>query len=274
MRNLLLAMVLAMWPAAMASAQIGGNPQDPAGGQPGQFEQGDREGGFRRMGPPPNPMFTAIDVDGDGVITKAELRKAIVALKRLDTDGDGNITLAEASPASPWGDPAQFVERMITENDKNGDGILSADEVPERMQRMLEGADQNGDGAFSREELTLGMENMRNRFRGGRDRGGFRGGQNAFGPGANGPGADPRTGQFLQHDVNNDGRLTYDEIPRAMRAAFQPGDDRNGDGAIDAAELQAVIARMGGGAQAIGAGGDPNAGRDPNTFRDPNRRNR
>jgi hypothetical protein len=37
---------------------------------------------------------------------------------------------------------------------------------------------------------------------------------------------------------------------------------------LDAAELQAVIQRMGSRARAIGAAGDPN------TFRDPNRRNR
>jgi len=265
MRNHLLAMMLAMWPAAIASAQLGGNPQNQPGGQPPQFEQGNRDDdGFRRMGPPPNPMFTAIDVDGDGVITKAELRKAIVALKKLDADGDGNITLAEVTSASPWGDPAQFVERMITENDKNGDGMLSADEVPERMQRMLEGADQNGDGAFTREELTLGMENMRNRFRGGRDRDGFRGGQGGFNGGDRG--SDP-IGRLMQYDQDGNG-LSADEIPPRMQAMFRPTDDLNKDGVLNAAELQAVIQRMGGAAQAIGAGGDPN------TFRDPNRRNR
>ena len=62
---------------------------------PGE-DRGGREGfgGFRR----PNPMFEAIDANGDGTINNVELRKAIAALRKLDADGDGNITLAEATP--------------------------------------------------------------------------------------------------------------------------------------------------------------------------------
>jgi hypothetical protein len=236
-------------------------------GQPPQVDQGnaDEQGRFRRMGPPPNVMFTAIDVDGDGVITKAELRKAVAALKKLDTDNDGAITLAEVSPASPWGDPAAFVERMLTENDKNGDGKLTVDEVPERMQRMLQDADTNADNAIDREELTAAMENMRNRFRGGPGRGGpSRGGPQSFNGGDRD--SDPMA-RIMQYDQDGNG-LSSDEIPPRMQAMFRPADDLDKNGVLDAAELKAVIARMGAGAQAIGAGGDPN------TFRDPNRRNR
>jgi Ca2+-binding EF-hand superfamily protein len=264
MRSLLLVAMLAICPAPVALAQLGGNPQDPAGGQPPQSERGEGgEGGFRRYGPPPNPMFTAIDVDGDGVLNRTELRKAYAALKKLDADGDGSITLAEVTPASPWSDPAGFVQRVITENDKNGDGKLSADEVPERLQRMLENADQDGNGEFTREELSAAMENMRERFRG-RGRDGFRGGDGGF----SGRGRDDNPiGRIMQYDQDGNG-LSPDEIPPRMQAMFRPTDDMNKDGLLDAAELQAVIARMGGAAQAIGAGGDPN------TFRDPNRRNR
>jgi Ca2+-binding EF-hand superfamily protein len=159
---------------------------------------------------------------------------------------------------------------MLKENDKNGDGTLAADELPERMQQMLEDADKDSDGQFTREELLASVEGMRERFRGRRGRG-FRGGQRV---GANDRGPDPRTGQFMRNDINNDGRLTLEEIPRQMRQAFRAEDDRNGDGAIDAGELQMVIARMGGAAEAVGAGVDPNEFGDPNTFRDPNRRNR
>ena len=75
------------------------------------------------MGPPSNPMFEAIDADGDGVITKSELRRAIVQLRKLDTDKDGNITLAEVSPqggpggpmgrGGPFGDPGQMIDRLM-----------------------------------------------------------------------------------------------------------------------------------------------------------------
>jgi hypothetical protein len=53
-----------------------------------------------RAAPQANAMFAAMDADGDGVISKVELRKAIKALKTLDTDNDGSITLAEASVGS------------------------------------------------------------------------------------------------------------------------------------------------------------------------------
>jgi Ca2+-binding EF-hand superfamily protein len=196
------------------------------------------------------------------VITKNELRKAIVQLKKLDTDGDGNITLAEVSPRGLMGpggppgpawDPTQFVDRFM-ENDKNGDGTLSADEVTDTVRPMIEGADQNGDGSFSRDELTAHMQNARNRGPGR----GFPGGPGGFrGPG--GPGgfadrpfdANQMTGQLMRNDRNGDGRLTADELPPQAVRMFQGG-DQNGDGAIDAAEMQAVMRRMGRGARALG----------------------
>lgn len=276
MRIQLLAVMLVAGLAAMTPAQIIENPQNPPTERPPQAGRGERrEGGFWRMGPPPNPMFTAIDADGDGVITKVELRKAIAALKKLDADGDGNITLAEVSPPSPFSDPAQFVDRVIADNDKNGDGKLSKDEVPERLQRMLENADQNGDGEITREEVTAAMQSMRERFRGGPGGpGGLGDGRFSRGPegGPRGPGdrgADSNQiiGQWMQFDRNGDGRLSANEVPPQMGAMLRGG-DQNGDGMIDPAELQAIVARMGGAARAVGAGGDPN------TFRDPNRRNR
>jgi Ca2+-binding EF-hand superfamily protein len=225
------------------------------------------------FGPPPNPMFTAIDADGDGVITKAELRKAIVALKKLDADKDGNITLAEASPmGGPVGDPAQFVDRIM-QHDKDGNG-LTPDEVPAPMQPMLQNADQNGDGVITRDELAANMEKMRNQFRGAPGSGPFPGGPRGFAPGAGRPRAEAEqiTGQFLQYDRDGDGRLTANELPREAARMLQGG-DQNNDGAIDAGELQAAIARMGGAARAWAAGREP-GGLQSTPFRDPNRRNR
>ena len=263
MRSYLFAMMLAMLPAAIATAQFGANPQNPPGEPPPGVEQRKPagQGAAGEVAAPPNAMFAVIDADGDGVITKAELRKAIKALRTLDADNDGNITLAEASaagPAGPGGNPE--VDRMMKELDKNGDGKLTADEVPPQMMPMLQGADKNGDRAIDRDELAAAMQQNP-----------FRRGPGGFPPGANGRGADPRTGQFLKHDVNNDGRLTFEEIPRSMRGAFRPQDDLNGDGAIDPAELQAVIARLGGAARGVAAGAEPGGQRNP--FRDPNRRN-
>jgi Ca2+-binding EF-hand superfamily protein len=265
MRNYLVAMTVALLSAAAASAQFGANaPNLPNSGSPAEQKLGqpDPADAAPADAMPPNAMFDAIDSDGDGIITKAELRKAIRALKTLDADNDGNITLAEAgASAGPAASGGPDVERMLTEHDKNGDRKLTADEVPPHIMPILQGADKNQDRAIDEDELKAAIQTSQ-----------FRNGPGAPGLGPNGRGADPRTGQFLRHDVNNDGRLTLQEIPRQMRGVFRPDDDRNGDGAIDAAELQFVIARMGGAAPAAAAGAELPA--DANTFRDPNRRNR
>jgi Ca2+-binding EF-hand superfamily protein len=272
--------------ATVAVAQPPVDPNNPnlgqvPGGQPGQFGG---PGPRMFMGPPPNAMFSAIDADSDGMITRAELRRAVSQLRKLDADKDGNISLAEVSvggpggPGGPMGDPAQFVERMM-QNDKNGDGRLTVDEVPDFQRPMLEGADANRDGAIDRNELATAAQNMRNRFPGPGGAGGFPGGPNGFrgAGGLNGP-ANPNqiTGQALQGDRNGDLRITQDEVsPQAWN--MMQGGDQNGDGGVDPAEMQIIMRRMGGRARALSAelGQDANnngaQGRD-NAPR--NRRNR
>jgi Ca2+-binding EF-hand superfamily protein len=228
-------------------------------------------------------MFAAIDVDGDGVIMRAELRKAVVQLRKLDADNDGNITLAEVSfgggpggPAGPGGpgwNPNQFVDRIM-ENDKNADGKLTVEEVTDPIRPMIDGADQNGDRAIDRQELMVHMANMPNRFPGGP--GGFPGWQGGFrGPGgfANQPfDANQMMGRLMQNDRNRDGRLTEDELPRDAKRMLQDG-DQNNDGAFDAPEIQAILRRMGDRARAFGPGLGPN-GDDRAQRRGEARRNR
>jgi Ca2+-binding EF-hand superfamily protein len=276
MKSHLPIVVVLVLSAAVAVAQPPGGPNNfdgaqVPGGQPGQFGG---PGPRMFMGPPPNAMFSAIDVDSDGIISKAELRRAVAQLRKLDTDKDGNITLAEVSvggPGGPMGDPAQFVERLL-QNDKNGDGKLTIDEVPDFMKPMLEGADANGDGAIDRNELATVAENMRNRFPGGGPgSGGFPGGPGGFRGtgGLNGRPADPNqlTGQLMQNDRNGDGKLTIDEVPPQAMTMLQGG-DQNGDGAIDAAEMQVIMRRMGGRARALGPGLGPDANKDGAQGRD------
>jgi Ca2+-binding EF-hand superfamily protein len=211
--------------------RFGGRDGEPGGpGGPGGF--------FRRS----NPMFEAIDTDGDQMISPQELKKAIAGLKKLDADGDGSISLAEASPqggrgAFFGGDPAQMVDRMFEQNDKNGDGKLTEDELDPRMAGMLRNADENGDGAIDKEELTKSMENMRNRFGGPGGPGGQRGG---FG----GPGGGFDAGRSIQQfDRNGDGMLSPQEVPPQMQGMLRGGDTNN-DGMIDRAEMQAIGQRM------------------------------
>jgi Ca2+-binding EF-hand superfamily protein len=226
-------------------------------------ERGDRGsrggfGGFRR----PNPMFEAIDANGDGSINNTELRKAIAALKKLDADGDGNITLAEASPqggpggrggfGGPFGggDPEQMINGMIQQMDRNRDGQIGLDEVQDErsLQFLSRFRDINGDGKLNRQELAAGMEQMRGQFGGGR---GFGGG-----------GFDSRqmTERMMANDQNGDGKLQEDEVPEQFRGMLR-GADQNNDGAIDAREMEESSRRMGerfrgGGGRGFGRGGD------------------
>jgi Ca2+-binding EF-hand superfamily protein len=70
----------------------------------------------------------------------------------------------------PAGGPSPLVTRIFEQNDKNKDGKLTGDEIPERLQRMLDRADENDDGEIEKSEL----ERMFGGFRaGGGGGGGF-----------------------------------------------------------------------------------------------------
>jgi Ca2+-binding EF-hand superfamily protein len=71
---------------------------------------------------------------------------------------------------------------MLSQFDKDGDGKLSNEEVPERMRPLMSGADEDGDGKIDRSELIGAMSRMPGR---GRGPGGPDG---AGGPGAGGAG--------------------------------------------------------------------------------------
>lgn len=238
-----------------ADAEFGAEEDAPRGERParGEGERGERgfgreggeEGGrfgggrgFRRG----NPMFTAIDADADGSISKAELRKAVAALAKLDVDGDGNITQEEAGaggpggPGGPMGDSAQMINQIMTQ-DKNRDGKLTLDEVDERTAMMLQRADQNGDQAIDRAELTTAMEQMRQRFGGGPGAGG-----QAFG----GRGGD-MTERIMALDKNGDGKISTDEAPDSEQArGMLRRADEDGNGEVDAKEMEQFSRRMGG----------------------------
>jgi len=213
----------------------------------------------------PNRMFLAIDANNDGIINAQELRRAAASLKILDADNDGNITLAEvgasqgaagAGAMAPTVGGNPLVDQTIAQNDKNGDGQLTPNEMPPQAARMFPQMDANGDGILTRDELNMAAVSMANQFG---MMGGFPGGMNNnAGGGAQG---------LMQYDRNRDGRLTADEVPPQLAGMLQAA-DQNRDGAIDMRELAAFAQmgqQMGGNGFGRGGGGEfpPGDGRGP-----------
>jgi EF hand len=116
--------------------------------------------------------------------------------------------------------PADMTETLFS-FDKNKDGKLTREELPERMQGVLERADADKDGFLTREELqkaTAGMERGR------------------------GPGGMMMMNPLMRAlDTDKDGKLSAAEIAAAPAALKTL--DKNGDGALDQEELRPPMRR-------------------------------
>ena len=223
-------------------------PEGFGGGRGGRGGRGG-PGGFMRM----NPIFQALDTDEDGELSKSEIKNAAKALRKLDKNKDGELTMDEVRPNFPQGgpggpgggegrrrgeggpegrdpggppqqgnDPEEMVKNLMA-FDKNGDGKLSKDELPERMQGMLERGDTNKDGFLTPDEIRIMAAAQQ----------GPGGGMGRGGPGGGGRRPDPL---FAALDLNHDGILQKEEIdaaPESLKAL-----DKNGDGKITMDELR------------------------------------
>lgn len=168
----------------------------PSADRPGERPSGRPGGGGSGFGGrrPLNPVLLVLDKDRNGTLSSEEIAGASAALKTLDKNGDGQITREEFRPtqggpgggAPGGGGPGDFIARLM-ENDKNKDGKLSKEELPERMQRVLERADTSGDGALDKAEIDA----MAKRFTAGR---GGQGGPGGERPGGGRPSGGPDGG--------------------------------------------------------------------------------
>lgn len=168
--------------------------QPPRGGRGDDNRGPGGPGNFR----PPNPVLMIFDGDQDGELSEKEIAEAVAALKKLDENEDGKITENElprpprpqfgGGPGGgrfgqggnrPGGGGFNFnAEERMAEWDKNKDGFVDKDELPEQFaDRMLERTDENKDGKISKEELEASYARLRERFGQGRGRGGDNGGR-------------------------------------------------------------------------------------------------
>ncbi len=167
------------------------------------------------------------------------MRLMLASLAALSVLLGGSAALkAQEAPKRQRG---SFFQRL----DKNGDGFITLDEIPEehreRFSKTLKRLDKNGDGKLSREELAQARGPRR-----GRPGRGRRDGDRPQRPGRGGPrGVNPL---FRLLDANRDGKITSQEMTQFFKKL-----DRNGDGTITPDEMPAPRfgARPGGPARRI-----------------------
>jgi Ca2+-binding EF-hand superfamily protein len=172
--------------------------------------------------PPPRPVILAIDTDHDGKFSVAEIAAASAGLITLDTDHDGQLTSLEYLPSQS--DPAankpdETVQRLMS-LDKNADGTLTREEVPERLQGLSTRTDINHDGILTPDEIRASASTQA------------------------GPNGRPqRTGEATRMDpvlnaidTNHDGIISKDEIAAAPTTLKSL--DKDGDGQLSASELR------------------------------------
>jgi EF hand domain-containing protein len=141
--------VLAILSGALAATAKGSDRDGPRGPR-GMMEQMD---------------FSALDADGDGVATEAEIAAFQQAkFDARDTDGNGAISAEEftaARAAKAAERAAKMQERMISRLDTDGDGALSFEEMQaQKRGNMFERLDTNEDGGVSAEEFEAARAKM------------------------------------------------------------------------------------------------------------------
>jgi Ca2+-binding EF-hand superfamily protein len=146
---------------------------------------------------------------------------------------------------------AEQAEKLFKQFDKNGDGQVEGDEVPENRRplfyRLIRFGDKDDSGSLSKEELSAAWPEQQPRpgdpNHPDQKRLAARDGGNGAG-GGKGPGPEQL---FERIDVNKDGKIVESEVPEARKQLFQrlgKKADKNGDGGIDRDELTAGLKEM------------------------------
>lgn len=124
--------------------------------------------------------FKTLDTNGDNSVSKEELNAAFEKMgqgrngqqgkggkasqgKGKAGAGKGNKGQGQGQARGQMMDPAKMIEQM----DKNKDGVLSADEAPERMKKRFDRIDADSSGTVSANELKSAFEKMKNGKKGG-----------------------------------------------------------------------------------------------------------
>ena len=152
------------------------------------------------------------------------------ALREADANNDGQVTYEELAAVD-----AQLTQERFAWMDRNGDGVLTPEDRPERPEGPgpLREADANDDGQVTYEELAaIDAEITQERFAQ-LDRNG----DGVLTPEDHprGPGGPGGPGPLREADTNEDGQVTYEELaavdPELTQERFSML-DRNSDGVL------------------------------------------
>jgi Ca2+-binding EF-hand superfamily protein len=108
------------------------------------------------------PLLQGVDQNQDGALDRAELEGAMANMRNQFGGGPwrgpgGNVAGA--------GNAQQQATGRFLQYDRNGDGRLTANELPQDASRMLQGADRNNDGAIDAGELQAAIAQQGGRAR-------------------------------------------------------------------------------------------------------------
>jgi hypothetical protein len=208
------------------------NAEPPPGqDRPPRGDQPVNERGAQRQGGGGDPIFRALDANGDGAIDKAELVDAVTSLRVLDKNKDGQITSDELrgpggegrapqgngrqenAPPDQAGGPRQpWILVHADEIDLDRDKIISRDEIVGEATKAFAGYDANNDNKLTEAELS--------------GRGGSRSAMGGF-----------LKGHSKEIDRDGDGILTREEAVGNAERMFGKM-DLNGDGNITPDEME------------------------------------
>jgi Ca2+-binding EF-hand superfamily protein len=227
----------------------------------GEVAEGKRPDGDRPDGNKPpraERLFKRLDANRDGKVVADEVpeeRREMFAelVKRGDKDGDGALSHEEFVQASPdrekkpdgekrpeaekpvnaekrpEGRPG--AEQLFRRMDRNSDGKVTADEVPEERRefiaRLIKRVDKDGDSAMTAEEFASAPFPARPDGIPGTGRPGRPDGRPPLGA--------PTGGLFRALDADHDGKLSGDEIKASAEVIVKL--DKNGDGVVTVDEL-------------------------------------
>ena len=94
-------------------------------------------------------VFERLDANDDGTLSSDEIPDGMQRLiERGDTADDGILTKEEFMEFY-----STRVTRLFQQFDKDGDGKLSGDEIPEGVPRIIERTDKDDDGVLTKEEF-------------------------------------------------------------------------------------------------------------------------